>query len=519
VQYKGYELDFASFPTPEQILVSYQKFRETVSSRINKGPKTSIPVASRDGELPLSHIQEGLWLQEQLNPGSAAYTLSAAVRLIGHLDVSSLERSVTEVVRRHESLRTRFPVINGKPRQAISQPQTIAFPMKDFSSVSPSEQELAIQEHIGNEVRKPFDLENGPLLRTSLVRLGPEECIAVLAVHHIISDAWSVGILLREMAALYEAYSTGKESPLPEQPIQYVDFAKWQRDWFSANALSQTREFWEQQLAGAPAFLDLPLDFSRPVKLRPEGAHSFFHFPPDLTLRLKDLARREGTTLFALLLTAFQVQLAKFSRQSDIVVGTPMAGRTSRELEGLIGCFISIPPFRTRVAEHMEFTELLRNVHNTARSISAQQELPFERIVETLEIPRHPAYTPVYQVLFDFVNTPPREARLSNLTMLPVSTNTGATKVDLLLDMWESEAELVGHIEYRTTLFRKETIVNLAGAYEALVTNIVADPHSRISQLDTRTQEEKQQKFAAETKREELNRRRFAAVQPKAIEL
>jgi aspartate racemase len=519
VQYKGYELDFAAYPTAQQILASYEELRNAVSSRINRAKNISIPVISREGELPLSYIQESLWLQEQLHPGSAAYTLPAAVRLSGHLDVAALERSLSEVVKRHESLRTRFPMVDGEPRQVISKPQAWAFPIKDFSMMSPPEQETAIREHIESEVRKPFDLEKGPLLRSSLLKLGPQEHIAVLAVHHIVSDAWSMGILLRELARFYEAYSAGTESPLAELPVQYADYAKWQRDRFTADVLERTKEFWKQQLAGVPAFLDLPLDFPRPEKLSADGAHYFFHFPPELTQKLKELLKKENITMFALLLAAFQVLLAKFTSQQEIVVGTPMAGRISVELEGLIGCFINIPPLRMRVAEHMQFIELLRNVQNAARSISAHQEIPFEKIIEALGIPRHPAYTPVYQVLFDFVNTPPREARLSTLTMSPVSANTGATKMDLLMDMWESNGELTGHIEYRTALFKKETIATLARGYEVLVGHIAAAPHTRISQLDTRTQEEKQQILAAQATREELNRRRFAMVQPQAIEL
>ncbi|MGH9571787.1 MAG: condensation domain-containing protein, partial [Candidatus Angelobacter sp.] len=311
VRYKGYDLEFASYPSAEEILQAYDEFRQAVRSCTRQDHPFSIPRATRGEGLPLSFIQEALWLQEDLHPGSAAYNLPAAVRLSGDLDVAALERSLAEVVRRHEALRTRFPLVNGRPVQVVSPPQPLTLPQIDFTQLEPAMQGIAVQEAVSREAAQAFSLEDGPLLRNKLLKLSADEHVVLLTVHHIVFDAWSAGILLQELAALYETYSTGGDSALPELPLQYADFAQWQREQLTGETLNSMIDYWREQLAGAPALLQIPSDFPRPPKIDPEGTRYFFHLPPELTAKLKQLAGQEKVTLFTLLLAAFLVLLTK----------------------------------------------------------------------------------------------------------------------------------------------------------------------------------------------------------------
>lgn len=518
VRYKGYELDFPSYPGEKEILLAFEQFERAVRSCMRDHKTFSIPRAARDEELPLSFIQEALWLQEQLNPGTAAYNLPAAVRLSGDLDVAALERSLSEVVRRHETLRTRFPLINGRPIQVLSPPKPITLSPVDLSQLDPGIREPAIAEVASREAGEAFNLEDGPLLRCKLLRLSADEHIILLTLHHIIFDAWSAGILIGELAALYETYSAGGIPALPELPLQYADFAKWQREQLNGEKLRSMLDYWKEQLAGAPPFLQMPTDFPRPARLAPEGNRHFFHLPPDLTARLKLLAGQEEVTLFTLLLAAFQVLLMKLSRQDDIVVGIPVAGRVRPELENLIGCFINTLALRSRVKGQSRFRKFLHVVQDAVYRMFSFQELPFEKVIQTLAPERQPGYTPVYQVLFDFINKPPAPVKLRSLTLSPVAANSRATKMDLVIDMWEAETELAGQIEYRTSLFKSETIELFARSFQILVENIVATPDVRIADLEIHRDAPKPQELVSTIGQQKL-KHKIASIRPKAIKL
>ncbi|MGE5325129.1 MAG: condensation domain-containing protein [Actinomycetota bacterium] len=519
VLYKGYELDFPSYPGEQEILLAFERFERAVRSCMHGQGTSPIPRAMPGEELPVSFIQEALWLQEQLHPGSAAYNLPAAVRLSGDLDVVALERSLTEVVRRHESLRTRFPLVNGRLIQVVTPPQPLTLSSVDFSHLDSEMREIAVADAAGREAGEAFNLEEGPLLRCKLLKVSADEHIILLTIHHIVFDAWSAGILVRELATHYATYSTGGVPGLPELPLQYGDFAKWQREQLNGERLRSMLDYWKEHLAGAPHFLQVPTDFPRPQRLAPEGNRHFFHLTPELTASLKLLAGQEGVTLFTLLLATFQVLLMKYSRQDDVVVGIPVAGRVRPELENLIGCFINTLALRSRVKPQSCFREFLHVVQDAVYRMFSFQELPFEKVIQTLAPERHPGYTPIYQVLFDFVNNPPAPVQLPSLTLSPVAANSQSTKMDLVVDMWATDAELAGQIEYRTSLFQSDTIKLLARSFQVLLENVVANPGVRVADLEIRTEVERQQELVATTRQQKLNPLKIASIRPKAIKL
>jgi aspartate racemase len=517
VLYRGYSLDFNSLPTPDKILESYENLRRAVCAGINTNRQRSIPLASRSQDLPLSFIQESLWLREQMEETSAAYNLSAAVRLSGRLDTAALNRSIADLVRRHEILRTVFPTTNGLPRQVIKTAFEAGLKMTSVPNGSLAEIETAIQRTVQQEASAIFDLENGPLFRAHLLELSAEDHVLVMIFHHLVYDAWSASILLRDLAGLYEAHANGKESPLPELPLQYADFAVWQRESLNNEVLQKALTYWKDHLAGAPSLLELPTDFPRAAIPAPAGTRYPFRFSHALTAKLKELAKLEKVTLFTLMLTVFQLLLAKLSRQDDVVVGIPVAGRTHVDLEGVIGCFINILPVRTKLPGRLSFRSLLPAVQSATRKIVTYQDVPFEKIIEAVAPARSASGSPIYQVLFDFINTPPQETRLSSLTMSPVTVDTGAAKMDLLVDVWEAEQQLVGQFEYRTALFTSETIAAFANFFQILSSSIVARPDSSIADLPIYTHQEDQKKMATRSDRKELNRAKLKMIRPKSI--
>jgi Condensation domain len=513
VRYRGYTLDFTSLPSPDQILRSYEELRQAVVTRINKDASHSIPNTPRNLEVPLSFIQESLWLQEQVDPGSAAYNLPAAVRLTGELNIKALSNTITELIRRHEILRTAFPTINGLPRQVIAPPVALEFPVTVLSGASSAELDRAVRE----EISAPFNLEKGPLFRSRLLALSEADHVFVMTFHHLVYDAWSASILMREIAHLYDAYSRGTEPSLPELPLQYADFSAWQRQTLGKDILQEALRYWREHLAGAPSLLEIPTDFPRSSVSDASGARHAFRFPSDLTAGLKALARQESVTLFSLMLAVYQILLAKYSHQEDIVVGVPVADRTQAGLENLIGCFINILPVRTRTPGRLLFRELLLAVQSTVRKVVSYQAVPFAKIVQEIVPVRDALGTPIYQTLFDFINTPQQPANLSTLAMAPITTDTGAAKMDLLVDMWEADGQLVGQFEYRTCLFKPQTIANMARSFETLSRNSVDWPGSQIGVLAIRTPEEEHRETADREAREELNRQKLMSILPKII--
>jgi amino acid adenylation domain-containing protein/FkbM family methyltransferase len=448
----------------------------------------------RTGDMPLSFAQQRLWFLDQLQPENPFYNSPVAMRLTGQLDVGALEQTLSEIVRRHEVLRTSFPAVAGKPVQAIASSAELAFVVRDLRELEAGEREAEAHRLVLEEARRPLDLAHGPLFRAILLQLAEEEHAVILAMHHIVSDGWSKGVLLREVGALYEAFSTGKASPLAELPIQYADYAMWQREWLSGEVLERQLEYWKQYLAGARAVLELPADRVRPAVQSFRGAHERFVLPAEMLESLKTLSRREGVTLFMTLLGAFQTLLYRYTGQPDIIVGSPIANRNRREIEPLIGFFTNTLVLRSEVSGNLSFRELLKQVRATALSVYAHQDLPFEQLVELFQSDRNLSHHPLFQVMFVLQNAPMPPLKLSGLTLLNVDLENETAKFDLTLAMTETEdGRLGGSLEYDTTLFENARIKRMAQHFEMLLAGIVADPEQPLATLPLMTEEEKQQ--------------------------
>ncbi|HEU4508042.1 MAG TPA: amino acid adenylation domain-containing protein [Pyrinomonadaceae bacterium] len=439
----------------------------------------AIAKVSREGELRLSYAQQRLWFLDQLEPGSSFYNIPAAVRLRGTLDLAALEQSFREVIRRHESLRTRFGVVNRTPVQLIDEGQDFSFAVLDVSS------EAEARRVASEESQRPFDLSTGPLLRASLLRLSEQEHVLLCTMHHIISDGWSMGVLIRELTTLYEAYATGQESPLPELSIQYADYAHWQREWLQGEVLETQLNYWKQQMDGAPAVLELPTDYPRPPVQTFNGAHQSLTLPAELTAGLKALTQREGVTLFMTLLAAFQTLLWRYSGQEDIVVSTGIANRNRAETEPLIGFFVNTLVLRTDLSGEPSFTELLRRVREVTLGAYAHQDVPFELLVEALAPERDARYTPLFQVMFVLQNAPmSEESKLEGLQVSRLGGESGTAKFDLTLFVEERGEELGLVLEYNTDLFASATIVEMLESFRRLVEGIVAAPEQSIGSIE-----------------------------------
>ena len=333
------------------------------------------------------------------------------------------------------------------------------------------------------EGQYPFDLARGPLLRFALLRLSEQEHVLLVTLHHSIADGWSMGLFQRELTTLYTAYSEGRPASLAELPIQYADYALWQRHWLQGELHQELLSYWQQQLAGAPALLELPTDYPRPAIERFQGAVEFVTVPGDLTEALRQMSQQEGVTLFMLLLAAFQVLLARYSGQDDIVVGTPIAGRNRAEIENLIGCFVNTLVLRTDLSGHPSFREVLRRVRETALGAYTHQELPFEQLVEVLQPERSLSHAPLFQVMFVWQNLPGEAQHLPRLTLSDIEVGGGTAKFDLTLFLWEGREGLRGAMEYNTDLFEAASIQRMLTHYSRLLEGIVSQPDQLFSRL------------------------------------
>jgi Condensation domain/TubC N-terminal docking domain len=355
------------------------------------GHRPMLPV-SRDGDLPLSFAQQRLWFLDQFEAGSVVYNITAAVRLTGPLKATVLEQSLNEIVRRHDVLRATFPTVDGQPYQVIcpalplrqAQGQLVTLSVVDLRELPEVEREAEARRLATAEAQRPFDLARGPLVRTAVLQLGDEDHILLLTMHHIVSDSWSTGVLFQELSVLYEAFSTGSPSPLPELTLQYADFARWQRQWQQGEVLEQQLSYWKQRLGDTLPVLELPSDRPRPTKQTSRGATHSLTLPPSLSESLNALSRQEEVTLSMTLLAAFQTLLYRYTGQDDIVVGTPIAGRNLVEVGGLIGFFVNTLVLRTKLAGNPSFRELLGRVREVVLGAYAHQDLPFEKLVEKL---------------------------------------------------------------------------------------------------------------------------------------
>jgi acyl carrier protein len=344
-----------------------------------------VPV-ERGRELPLSFAQQRLWFLDQLEPGNAFYNCPAAVRMRGRLDVGALKRTLQEIIRRHEALRTRFETANGQPVQVIEDAPILNLRVVDLKQLPESEREIEAQRIAREDACLPFDLRRCPLVRATLLNLADKEHVALFTMHHIVSDAWSKGVLVREVAALYEAFSQGRPSPLPELPIQYADYAVWQRNWLQGEVLEKQLAYWRERLGGKLQALELPTDRPRPARPRGEGAYHLFVLPDQLSESLKALCRRTGTTMFMVLLAAFQTLLQRYTDQDDIVIGANIANRARGETENLIGFFVNMMVMRADLSDNPTFMTLLGRVRETALSAYAYQDLPFAEGAGTIAV-------------------------------------------------------------------------------------------------------------------------------------
>jgi amino acid adenylation domain-containing protein len=443
----------------------------------------AIAKVSRDGELMLSFAQQRLWFLDQLEPGSNAYNIPAAVRLHGELNAKALEQSLGEIIRRHEALRTTFAVAAGEPVQVINEAGPYHLPIGDFSDLPEAERESKWRMLAGEEARQAFDLQSGPLLRARLLRLGAADHVLMYTMHHIISDGWSMGVLIRELTTLYEAYAKGEEPALAELSIQYADYAQWQRQWLQGEVLEQQLNYWKQQLAGAPPLLELPTDFPRPAIQSSRGAHLPLSISPELTASLTELSRQSGVTLFMTLLAAFQTLLYRYSTQQDILVSTGIANRTRAETEPLIGFFVNTIVLRTDFSDNPSFTQLLARVREVTLGAYAHQDVPFELVVEALEPERDPRYTPVFQVMFVLQNAPRSTVTSGGLKVDVVTAESGTAKFDLTMFVQERAEQLDVVLEYNTDLFTSESVRQMLESWEMLLSAIVKEPEDPVGSI------------------------------------
>jgi amino acid adenylation domain-containing protein len=451
----------------------------------------AITPALREGPLPLSFAQERLWFIDQLEPGSATYNIPGGVQLTGRLQVAALEQSLRQMVQRHEVFRTSFVEFDGRPVQEISALTRLDLPLVDLRGLSTTEQQAQAERLARAEARRPFDLSRAPLLRVSLLRLTDEQHQLLFTMHHIVSDGWSMSVLVKEVAGLYEAYLNGKPSMLPQLQIQYGDYAVWQAAW-PQEMVHEQLDYWRQQLAGAPEVLNLPADRPRPRLTSYSGGRQFLSLSPSLNQAIARLSRQQNATVFMTLLAAFKTLLYRYSAQVDLLVGTPVANRSRVELEPLIGFFVNTLVLRTRVTGEISFRELLGRVRETVLAAQSHQELPFERLVQELAPERSLSHAPLFQVMMVLDNTPARRLELPQLELQAVGGNSATAKFDLTLALnTNSQGELSGVIEYNTDLFEQSRMARLAEHFRTLLQAVAADPEQAVARLPLLTAAER----------------------------
>lgn len=441
--------------------------------------------------IPASFAQQRIWFLDQLGPQSTAYNDPTSLRLNIALNVGALEQSFNAFVQRHEVLRTSFVAVNGHPMQVIAPALKLPLPLVDLSTLLHAEREAEALRLANEQAQRPFDLTQGPLMRVLLLQLGAEEYLLLLTIHQIISDGWSLGVLFQELASLYTAFTSGQPSSLPDLPIQYADYALWQQERVQEDLLADDLAYWKQQLAGAPALLDLPTDRPYPASQTFRGSAYLVTLPLDLTEALKTLSRREGVTLYMTLVAAFQTLLYRYTGQDDMVLGTFTAGRTHEELEALIGFFVNTLVLRTDLSGNPTFRELLGRVRTVTFEAYAHQEVPFDSLVRELQPTRSLGQNPLCQVML--VLQPPPPPLPSGWELSRMDIKTGAARFDLSLNSADRPEGLACSFEYSTALFDATTIARMAGHWQTLLEGIVAEPTRQLAELSLLTENERQQ--------------------------
>jgi amino acid adenylation domain-containing protein/FkbM family methyltransferase len=490
------------------------------TSRAEQGlQEPAIERVSREIEIPLSFAQQRLWFVDQLQPGGHAYNIAVAVRIKGPLDAAALKQSFNQIVERHESMRTTFPSVDGRPSQLIATAAEVELEIVDLSGAADGEREAETLRLAIEAARRPFDLARGPLFQISLLRLEEQEHVLLLTMHHIISDGWSTGLFIREMALLYEAAINARPAVLPALPLQYADFAYWQRQWLQGEVLEAALSYWKQQLDGLPT-LQLPTDRPRPATPSLRGAHRSLLLSRPLTDALKELSQREGVTMFMTLLAAFTLQLSHYSQQDDVVVGTDVANRNRAEVEGLIGFFVNQLVIRQDLSGNPTFAELLARVRAVTLGAYVNQDLPFDRLVKALNLNRDPSRAPLFQVKLVLQDSLIPALHVSELVFSPLEIELGVAQLDLTLFLYETEQGLSATLQYNTDLFVESTIARMLDHFERLLGGIVKHPEANLDVLKQILDDaEGEQRTMEQTKRQETQRKMFKNIKPRAISL
>ena len=450
-----------------------------------------------DNTAPLSFAQQRMWMLYQFDPDSYVYNIGSNTRLRGPLDVLVLERSLNEIFRRHESLRTTFTEIDGQPVQVVSSEMTLALRYHDFAELPEAEREAKMRRVVSEGMREPFNLSQGPLLRATLIRLSSEEHVIQLLMHHIVSDAWSLDVLLKEMIGSYEAFLKGEPSPFPPLPIQYTDFARWQRERLDGEAMEAQVAYWKDRLADTPAILELPTDRPRPAIQTMRGARHTFSLSETLTEQLKAISRKEGVTLYMTMLAAWQALLARYSGQKDILVGTSIANRNRSETEPLIGFFLNMLVLRTDLSGNPSFRELLARVREVTLGAFAHQDVPFEKLIEELRLERVTSHPPLFQVAFGLADTTGQPPQLSKIGYSQLEFDSTPAKFDLTLDIGLVEDGMMGALVYNIDLFDAETASRMIQNFTTLLEGIVAAPDMPVARVSLVNGAEREQMLVA----------------------
>ncbi|MHC5853958.1 amino acid adenylation domain-containing protein [Nostoc sp.] len=467
------------------------EFLEATNRTNNHSFKPLVPI-SRSGNLPLSFAQQRLWFLDQLILNNPFYNIPLALHLTGSLNKPALEQTFNEIVRRHEALRTTVSIQSGQPVQVINPMLTITLPVIDLRQLPQAEREIQARQLTTQEAQRPFNLSTDSLLQVKLLWLDETEYILLLTMHHIVSDGWSIGVLIQEIAALYTAFASNQPSPLAKLTIQYADFAYWQRQWLQGEVLEKQLSYWQKQLDSI-SMLNLPTDRPRLAAQSYQGARQPLQLSKNLSKALLALGQQEGVTLFITLLTAFKVLLSRYTQQEDIAIGSPIANRNRSEIEGLIGFFVNSLVLRTDLSENPTFRELLSRVKEVALEGYSHQDLPFEKLVEELHPERNLNQNPLFQVVFALQNAPMKALELPNLTLSPLPFKTETTRFDLEFHLWEPNTQnglwadssegISGFVIYSTDLFDDATITRMLGHFQILLEGIVANPEDRIAHL------------------------------------
>jgi amino acid adenylation domain-containing protein len=474
----------------------------------------------RNRPLPLSFAQQRLWVLDRIEPQNSLYNIPRAIRLKGNLNQRALADSLQEIVRRHESQRTTFKTAeDGQPAQIIADSLALAVPVVDLSAKPPEERESDAREIAAREARTPFDLERGPLLRTTLLKLAGDDHVLLLTMHHIVSDAWSAAVFMEELGALYDAYSNGQPSPVPELSLQYADYAVWQRAFLQGKVLENQLNYWREHLKGAPPLVELPTDRARPAVRKFDGAHERIALTRRVTDGVKAFSHEQGVTPFMTMLAAFKALLARYSGQEHIVLGTDIANRTTPETERMIGFFINLLPLHTDLSGDPSFREIVARVREVALGAYAHQDIPFDKLVEDLQPERSLSHNPIVQALFVMQNIPPQRRELRGLELASFPMPVTRSKFDVAVFISESSDGLVANWLYSTELFERATVLRMAARFENLLGHGLSNPDARLSELELLSEEEKRRREKETSERKQLQRRKLMSVEPKAVNL